>query len=160
MPPSPQVMTMSDCIEWQGTKDSAGYGKVYIPGRGHVGAHRLAWEEANGPIPDGLWVLHHCDNRPCVNVEHLFLGTHEDNMRDMAAKGRSANNPVVGEAHVHAKLTEAAVRDIRARAERGESTRSIARRYSVNPSTAQRIIDRKKWAHVAATPAEDEEGRT
>ena len=53
--------------------------------------HRLAWIEAHGPIPDGLFVLHQCDNPSCFEVEHLFLGTHAENMRDMATKRRAAN---------------------------------------------------------------------
>lgn len=76
-----------DCIVWQGRIESGGYGRV---GRRGL-AHRQAWERANGPIPDGLLVLHHCDNPPCVNPEHLFLGTHQDNSDDAKAKGRVFN---------------------------------------------------------------------
>lgn len=79
----------SPCIEWWGaTSDSTGgYGYLYIHGK-RVVASRFVWEECFGPIPDGLWVLHHCDNPPCVNPEHLFLGTNRDNMIDMRDKGR------------------------------------------------------------------------
>jgi hypothetical protein len=70
-----------ECWQWTGSGDGKGYGKINIDGR-MVHAHRVAWQLANGPIPDGLHVLHTCDNRGCVNVRHLWLGTHQDNMRD------------------------------------------------------------------------------
>jgi hypothetical protein len=79
------------CDEWTGLRDEQGYGRVYVSGRGAVRAHRLAWETAYGPIPDGLCVLHTCDNPPCRNVEHLFLGTRTDNAADRESKGRNGN---------------------------------------------------------------------
>lgn len=75
------------CVEWQGARTASGYGNRFRHGR-YVGAHRIAWEETFGPIPEGLCVLHRCDNRPCINPEHLFLGTKGDNIRDAIAKGR------------------------------------------------------------------------
>ena len=76
------------CREWTGGASSAGYGQLWFEGK-LVYAHRLAWILVNGPIPEGLFVCHKCDNPPCCNVEgHLFLGTATDNMRDMIAKGR------------------------------------------------------------------------
>lgn len=82
--------TTSGCLEWTGYTNVRGYGRIAFNGR-TVGAHRLAWELVNGPIPDGMNVLHHCDNPPCCNVGHLFLGTHADNSADMVAKGRQRN---------------------------------------------------------------------
>ena len=78
------------CLEWRGATTSKGYGVI----RGDDGAmytHRLAWELANGPIPDGLFILHHCDNPPCCNITHLFAGTNADNVADMIAKKRHHN---------------------------------------------------------------------
>src|SRR6266702_5043409 len=76
------------CVEWTGTRNRRGYGNAWSEGR-FVNAHRLAWIERYGPIPKGLWVLHLCDNPPCINPIHLFLGTRSDNAADMVAKGRS-----------------------------------------------------------------------
>lgn len=78
------------CWEWQRAKDKHGYGRMDDGGSTKL-AHRIFWERAHGPTPDGLNVLHHCDNPPCVNPAHLFLGTQEDNMQDAAAKGRIRN---------------------------------------------------------------------
>lgn len=75
------------CKVWTGSQNGSGYGERRINWKKYY-VHRLAWEEANGPIPDGMFVLHHCDNPACYEPTHLFLGTHQDNMADMAAKGR------------------------------------------------------------------------
>ena len=79
---------MTDCIEWQGPRYPNGYGQVRLPKQRSRGAHRVAYEQAFGPIPEGMVVCHRCDNPPCVNPEHLFVGTQLDNQRDMRAKGR------------------------------------------------------------------------
>ena len=76
------------CIEWEGAKHN-GYGIKYKRVKGKVKkvkAHRYVWEQANGPIPDGMMILHHCDNRPCVNLDHLYLGTAQDNGRDYSTR--------------------------------------------------------------------------
>ena len=79
----------NECWAWQGATYWDGYGKFYVGSHGRKErAHRLSYELFNGPIPDGIQVLHHCDNPPCVNPWHLFTGTHSDNMKDCASKGR------------------------------------------------------------------------
>jgi hypothetical protein len=90
--------TPSGCLEWSGSTDDRGYGRIGI-GRKTFLTHRVAWELANGPIPEGVCVLHHCDNPPCGETEpseaypegHLFLGTRADNNADMSTKGRRRN---------------------------------------------------------------------
>jgi len=76
-----------ECWEWQGSRHPFGYGTINVQRR-PVTAHRIAYQFAHGDVPAGLYVLHHCDNPPCVNPAHLFLGTAKDNTEDMMAKGR------------------------------------------------------------------------
>ena len=76
-----------NCIEWTGKRWPAGYGYLYVEGK-ITYAHRDAWITKHGPIPKGLQILHTCDNPPCVNLEHLFVGTQSDNMKDKVDKGR------------------------------------------------------------------------
>lgn len=88
----------AECDEWEGNINSAGYGTLYVAitsdnKSGCLNAHRLVWMQDNGPIPDGMVIMHTCDNRLCVNVEHLRLGTQQDNMVDKVVKGRSGVPP-------------------------------------------------------------------
>jgi hypothetical protein len=110
-------------------------------------AHRVAWELAYDPVPDGLWVLHHCDNPPCVRPSHLFLGTPKENTADMAAKGRDGF-PKPGEAHYSAKLTEADVLAIRAARKQGVTGAELGRRYGVHRSTIYHICSNDCWTHI------------
>lgn len=82
------IKTKDDCWEWEASFDGKGYGQFNIDGRTYR-SHRVAWELLNGKIPNGLELCHHCDNPKCVNPNHLFLGTHKDNMHDMKLKGRN-----------------------------------------------------------------------
>ncbi len=85
-----KVRKSDGCWEWTGSGNGIqGYGQVRIAGK-CIQAHRRSWEMEFGPIPDGLFVLHRCDNRPCVRPSHLFLGTLSDNMHDCSRKGRLA----------------------------------------------------------------------
>jgi len=93
------VNKAGSCWEWLGHKHSQGYGLYRFHSRQDTGAHRISWFLANGPIPDGLFVCHHCDNPPCVNPSHLFLGTARDNAIDASRKGRLGNNSYKRQTH-------------------------------------------------------------
>jgi hypothetical protein len=130
------------CLEWQGARHRQGYGVASLDGR-PTKAHRVAFELVHGPIPDGLDVLHRCDNPPCWNPHHLFVGTARDNIRDSVAKGRWVRRK--GEHHRDAKLTEADVLAIRASRERQVD---LADKYGICQSVVSAIKLRKIWKHV------------
>lgn len=133
------------CWEWNGSRTPKNYGYVSGPTKSFI-ASRLSWEHHKGPIPLGLYALHKCDNPPCVNPEHLFLGTKADNNKDMFAKGRNAD--FRGEKHPGVKLTELEVLEIR-RDSRGYQTDEIlARKYSVAKATISAVRRGIIWRHV------------
>jgi len=136
------------CWEWTARCNNHGYGKFSINRVGHY-AHRVAWEIVNGPIPQGLCVLHHCDNPKCVNPAHLFIGTRADNTRDMMDKGRHRLVVLHGEDHGCHKLTEVEVHEIRQRYARGGiSQATLAREYSVTQAQISNIVKRHNWANI------------
>jgi HNH endonuclease len=122
-----------------------GYGRV-----GHEGkyrqAHRASWEVHRGPIPDGMDVLHECDVRPCINPDHLFLGTDIDNIADMDAKGR--RYVLRGEENGYSVLTEAQVVEIRSRPRYHGSGTEMAVEFGVSPSLISLVRLGKVWTHV------------
>lgn len=140
-------LTESGCLEWRGARDTerGGYGHLRVRGRTFK-AHRWAWFLAHGAHAIGM-VLHRCDNPPCCNPDHLFVGTAADNARDMAAKGRS--EPHRGEANGNALLTVGDVVEIRARYAAGVSQRALAREFGVSRGAVENVVRRKNWAHVA-----------
>lgn len=127
----------SGCIEWTGSLTSTGYGQVH-DGTRLIKAHRAAWIMEHGPIPDGMFVCHACDNPPCVNVSHLFLGTPKDNAMDMARKGRA---PIS-----RAKVDARAASEIREAFAGGEMQKSIAARYGISQPQVSAIVNNKHWA--------------
>lgn len=163
-----------ECWEWTGALTEKGYGRVHIRRLGGIWkAHRLSYAYHVAPIPDGLWVLHSCDNPPCVNPAHLSLGTVSDNHDDMVKRGRALTgrrNPnyrnrvcARGEESTSAKLTTAQALDIIARREAGESFQSIASLYGIHRNTAARIFRGERWSHlrsgsVTVSPPDGGEG--
>lgn len=144
-----KVDKSGECWIWTGARLGK-YGETSDE-RGVLLAHRASWELHFGPIPEGMWVLHNCpsgDNPLCVNPAHLWLGTALDNNLDAIRKGRpNPGNPkIVGELNPTARLTENDVREIRRRAQAGESQRSLAREYGV--ASVNALVHRRQWKHV------------
>jgi hypothetical protein len=137
-----RVDKSGDCWLWTGTV-SGRYGMVKYH-KQKWKSHRLSWFLHNGEITDGLHVLHKCDIPLCVNPEHLFLGTHQDNMRDMAIKGRRKNK-AFGEKHGRAKLTEDQAKEIKTSS---LGKRALAKIYGIGATTVQHIRNNQNWRHV------------
>ena len=134
------------CWEWQTYRDEDGYGQFYFRGRTRS-AHRIAWEITYGPIANGLWVLHECDNPPCVRPDHLYLGTATDNNRDTVNRGRHVTPDCRGERNHSVKLTVAQVVEIRTTFAQGGCTQQqLADAYSVDHRTVSAIITGKNWS--------------
>jgi len=132
-----------DCILWTLGADKRGYGRVSFQGRKRR-AHQVAWEITNGPIPAGLWLLHSCDNPACCNPEHLRLGDHEQNMRDMRERGRSPK----GSANPQSKLTDSSIAEIRRLYSSGQMQKDIAKLFQISKSAVSLICLRRTWSHV------------
>lgn len=128
----------TDCMIWTGARCHGGYGNVTYKGRTWL-AHRLAYTAWHGPIPKGVYVCHRCDNRQCFAIQHLFLGTPQDNTNDMLRKGR-------GRWRSRLKLKQ--VIAIKRRLMRGESSGEIARDHGVSVGTIMAIKHGKNWSHV------------
>jgi len=139
------------CWEWTAASQPKGYGRFKVNGR-LVGAHRFSYELHYGPIPEGLWVLHRCDNPKCVNPEHLFLGTRSDNMFDCARKDRLAvHNAPLGERHPRAKLMNKDILDIRQSYREGCIQKELALGYGVSRQLISQVVTRRIWKHVGET---------
>lgn len=123
------TITSSGCWEWNGSRRPTGYGVVGVGRQRLEYVHRLAWTLAEGPIPDGLFVCHRCDNPPCMRPDHLFLGSDLDNIADMNSKKRNA----FGERNGHAVLSNADVVELRAAMALGASPTALAATWGVTP---------------------------
>jgi hypothetical protein len=134
------------CWVWTAYRNQKGYGQIQVDNHPHR-THRVAWSLANGPIPEGMSVLHSCDNPACVNPAHLHLGTVADNNQERCERGRSYKP--IGEANFRAKLTEQQVLEIRTRyALGGVFQRELADEYGVCRSLIGHIITRHLWTHI------------
>lgn len=138
------IDTPSGCRVWQG-HTARGYGRLTYKGRFTL-AHRAIWTAKNGDIPAGLLVCHTCDNRLCVNVNHLFLGTHADNAADMVSKGRwKTGVPQGGYKKTAARLSAETVILLR---QSTEPQVVLAARYGVSPETIRRAKKGDTWADI------------
>jgi hypothetical protein len=143
------IRSSNGCLEWQGSRNYHGYGEICVSGKAQS-THRVAWMIMHGLVPDGMCVLHRCDNPSCCDPVHLFLGTKKDNSRDMAAKGRNSITGY-GERNLSAKLTAIQIQEIRSAYvsrshEFGQC--ALARRFGVSQAQIGRIVRREKWAHI------------
>jgi hypothetical protein len=133
------------CWEWTACKDRGGYGQFGFAGR-QEGAHRVSYQMYVGELPDGLCVLHHCDNPSCVNPAHLFLGTNADNTRDCLSKGRVVSS--FGENNGKSKLTTTQISEIRKMYAAGTIQRVIAKEFGVTRACICHIVLYKRWAKI------------
>lgn len=164
----------SECWLWIGATRPNGYGNFLLGGR-TTGAHRAAWSLLKGEIPTGMQVCHRCDTPSCVNPEHLFLGTQQDNLNDMGAKGRrvvaphdGSNNPMFGRRHSHearqaqsirararmgslhnrATIDEVMARAIKDFCARGAGSTEVAAQLGVSIHVVRGIRSGKNWRHI------------
>jgi hypothetical protein len=149
------------CWLWIGRLNRSGYGDLYYDGKKRR-AHRISYEIHVGEVPDGMFVCHSCDVPMCVNPAHLWIGTNEENMRDMVAKGRhktaarmaiknvsKGKNYNAGERNARAKLKEADVLQVINLCSQGKTRKYIANQFGVSASLISEIRNGKRWAHLA-----------
>jgi hypothetical protein len=137
---------VGDCLVWIGQKTNKGYGRLRLDGR-LQGAHRLMYELHKGPIPDGMVVMHSCDNPPCVNIQHLSAGTPMDNVRDMQNKGRAVI--LRGADHSSVKLSAEQIEAIRKRYKFHDQQNggpALGREFGVHQKTILAIVNGKHWS--------------
>lgn len=135
------IKTEKGCLEWIGAKNKLGYGKFSYLKKNRL-ASRVSWILHKAEIPDNLWVLHQCDNQACINPDHLFLGTRQDNMNDMMKKGRQWR-PINNKFNAKLKLEE--VNFIR---NSNLPNRQLAKRFAVSDSLIFQIKKEQIWKHA------------
>jgi len=136
-----------ECWTWTGVRHKEGYGRFRYDGK-FISSHRYSYllHFGRDSIPEGMQVCHKCDNPPCCNPSHFFLGTKKDNSDDRDIKGRNVN--LVGEAHGSAILTELKVIEIRTLAATGGKHRDLAVQFGISKSAVSAIVSRRLWRHV------------
>jgi hypothetical protein len=142
------IRTTDECWPWNASSTPLGYGKFGRGGRygGWEFAHRMAYRLCSGEIPDDASVLHRCDNPPCCNPNHLWLGSQADNIHDMDKKGRRVNPPRFGENNGGAKLTAAQVKEIRREYSNGGVKQcELATKYGISYQQVHNIVNNHSW---------------
>lgn len=133
---------MTGCWFWTGSTLASGHGQISVRTKFNMKAHRLSFEFYKGPIPDGLDVCHHCDEPSCVNPDHLYAGTHQQNMNDRERRGRGVR--LTGEANGASKLSYEQVRQIRA----GMRTKDAVSQFGICRTTIKNIRNNKIWKGI------------
>lgn len=147
-------ISSSGCWVWKRGRNTKGYGRFSAYGNKYM-AHRWIWSYHNGDIPSNFVVMHKCDNPPCVNPDHLILGTHKDNMLDRNSKGRQAkglrsgvhtkpHTRCYGSKSPRAKLTWGVVDNIRALSAK-HTTRYLASKFGLSPGQISKIVNFVQW---------------
>ena len=140
----------SGCLVFQGRASPSGHGMIRAGESSGVYVHRIVWENAHGTIPAGMRICHRCDNPPCVELGHLFIGTQGDNIRDMFAKGRNRSREQRGEANASSRLRAQDVLDIRRRRTAGDRVVDLAHDFGVSRGTIYLIVTGRVWGHLDA----------
>lgn len=138
-----KVNELTGCIEWVASLSKDGYGKMDIHRR-TMRSHIVSYREHKGEFPEGMQVLHTCANRKCINPEHLYIGTHKQNMKDMIRDG----NYAYGSRHGRAKIKEADVHEIHLSASKGITRKSLAHKFDLSVTVVGHILTGKLWKHV------------
>jgi hypothetical protein len=139
------------CLVWQGAQSTFGHGHIVINGVQML-THRLSYELHEEEIADGMQINHKCHNPACINPEHLYMGTQKENVNDAVEEGSYVSNFGVGEGHIHSKLCEQDVIEMREKYETGDYTHEeLADEYGVGVNTAGEAIRGVTWSHVGGS---------
>lgn len=136
-----------ECWEWTAALKPTGHGRVFINGKFSY-VHRVVFEAAFGPIPEGMCVCHKCDNACCFNPDHLFLGTRANNLQDMWRKGRQTKERARGDSSPKTIYSTAKVLEMRRRKANGDRIGSLVLEFGGTYQAIKAIIDRKTWKHI------------
>jgi HNH endonuclease len=140
------IIDSKGCWIWQGAKTEGGYGHLYVDGYTQL-AHRVMWTVVVGSIPDGMLICHTCDNPPCINPEHLFMGTVSANSRDMVQKGRGRGASRPGEKNPNHKISNDTVLRIRQMFQEGMKPQKIADLLGLNNDHVSSITRGDRWSY-------------
>lgn len=144
---TPVKTTNGGCCEWGGPTWPSGYGGVVVPSAGRIYTHRLAVLLDERRIPDGAWICHDCDNPPCCNPQHLYVGDALSNARDRERRGRGRRRGARNRIHAD-RLSESDIQEIRRLRSTGMVQRVIAERYGISQPDVSRIVNHKTWTDV------------